>query len=461
VARGAHGATLAGAIWGLARLLVRLFYRVERTGLDVPDGPVLLVANHANGLLDPAIVVVTSRRRPRFLGKSTLFSIPVVGWFVRQVGTIPVFRRTDGADTSRNEEMFRAVQAALASGDAVCLFPEGISHSSGRLEPLKTGAARIALGAAAKGVPVRVVPIGLNFQDKEVFRSSVIVTYGAPIDCGPLAAGHAADPVEAVRALTGEIATRLRDGMIEAEPTSDADLVARVERVYSAARGLDRAPAAVVERRRLVAEGMRTLRERDPERFALLYEQLRRYERRLARFGLTEDAVNRRVPLAAAVRLAARESALAAILWPLIAAGVLAFAVPYQLVRLATVGLRASLDLQATVKIGLGLVFYPMWVCGLAWAAWRAWGGTWGLAALLALPALAVATILAQEREAAVLETVRGTLAAWRTRDETEDRLSRQRSAIAALLDETYSWLREDPTGTNPAEAGSHVRQSG
>jgi 1-acyl-sn-glycerol-3-phosphate acyltransferase len=437
---------LAGAIWGLARLLVRLFYRVERTGPEVPDGPILLVANHANGLLDPAIVVHTSRRRPRFLGKSTLFSMPFVGWFVRRVGTIPVFRRQDGADTSRNEDMFHAVHQALAGGDAVCLFPEGVSHSTGRLEPLKTGAARIALGAIAEGVPVRIVPIGLNFDDKEVFRSTVVVTYGAAIDCAPLAAGYATDPVEAVRSLTARIAARLRDGMIEAEPTTDADLVARVERIYAVARRLDRAPAAVVERRRLIADGVRTLRERDPERFALLYEQLRRYERRLARFGLTDDTVDRRVSAATAARFTLRETVLAAILWPIVAAGVLVFAAPYQLVWLAAAALPASRDQLATNKIGFGLAVYPSWVGGLAWLASRTWGSPWGLVTLLTLPALAIAALLAQEREAAVIETARGTLAAWRTRDETEGRLSRQRTAIAALMDETYRWLQESRT---------------
>jgi 1-acyl-sn-glycerol-3-phosphate acyltransferase len=449
VAGAARRWPLASAIWGLARLLVRLFYRVERTGPDVPDGAVLLVANHANGLLDPAIVVHTSRRRPRFLGKSTLFSIPLIGWFVRQVGTIPVFRQKDGADTSRNEETFRAVRQALAGGDAVCLFPEGISHSSGRLEPLKTGAARIALGALAQGVPVRIVPIGLNFEEKEAFRSTVVVTYGAPIECARFSADRGPEPVEAVRALTRVIADRLRDGMIEAEPTTEADLVARVERLYAAARALDRAPSAIVERRRLIADGMRTLRERHPDRFALLYEQLRRYERRLARFGLTEDAVNRKVPPAAAARFAVRESLLALTLWPVIAAGVLVFAVPYQLVRLAGDALRTSLDQRATAKIGFGLVVYPLWAGGLAWAASRVWGSPWGLVTLLSLPVLAVATLLAQEREAAVLAAVRVTLAAWRTSDDTEGRLSNQRAAIAALMDETYRWLREAGTGNS------------
>ena len=81
-----------------------------------------------------------------------------------------------------------------------------------------------------------------------------------------------------------------------------------------------------------------------------------------------------------------------------------------------------------------------------AWIASRSWGSPWGLMTLLCLPVLGVATLLAQEREAAVIDTVRATLAAWRTRDGTEGRLSKQRAAIATLMDETYRWLQEDGT---------------
>ena len=80
----------------------------------------------------------------RFLAKSTLFK-GAFGPLMRAAGAIPVYRRQDAADVQRNAESFAAVDAALAGAEAVCIFPEGISHSSGMLEPLRTGAARMAL----------------------------------------------------------------------------------------------------------------------------------------------------------------------------------------------------------------------------------------------------------------------------------------------------------------------------
>lgn len=429
-------------VWGLARAAVWLFYRIERFGADVPDGPVVLVANHSNGLLDPSLIVATSRRQPRFLAKSTLFSMPVISWFVRGAGSIPVYRRQDaGVDAARNEATFEAVHQALLDGDAVCLFPEGISHSSGRIEPLRTGAARMVLGAAGRGARVAVVPVGLNFHRKAVFRSTVLVAYGPASWPDAWVEQHAADEAGAVRGLTRQIEEHLRDVVVEAEPTEDAHLVARIERLYAAARRLPRSREAVLERRRLIADGLRALRARDPERYALVYEQLRRYERRRARFGLVEGGYLREVPLATAVRFTVRETLAAIALGPVALVGAIAFAVPYQVVRAFAWISRASLDQVATVKIFASAVFYALWIGGAALLAWR-WGGA-GAALLTAagLPVLGLAALFAIEREAAVFEIVRSYLASRSTRDATEVRLMRRRAAIADLLDETYRWL--------------------
>ena len=69
------------------------------------------------------------------------------------------------ASTPRaTRETFAAVERALAAGDVICLFPEGVSHVSGRLEPLRTGAARMALAAAAAGRHVSIVPVRAEFR---------------------------------------------------------------------------------------------------------------------------------------------------------------------------------------------------------------------------------------------------------------------------------------------------------
>ena len=168
---------LAGFI---ARAAVHVFYQVDRAGM--PPAPVLLILlpNHPNALLDPALI----RATPAAISgswPSRRCSADCSGRSCRASGAIPVFRKQDeGADVSRNAEMFAAVDAALARGEAICVFPEGISHSSGKLEPLRTGAARMALSALAQGTPVQLVPVGINPHRKTMFRSRMTVIYGQP-----------------------------------------------------------------------------------------------------------------------------------------------------------------------------------------------------------------------------------------------------------------------------------------
>src|SRR5687768_8276660 len=162
----------------------------------------LFVANHANALLDPAIIWTTAGRDVRFLAKSTLFDGPFRP-FLAGAGAIPVYRRKDqGVDTSRNAEMFSAVDAALREGDAVCIFPEGVSHSRGRLLELRTGAARIVLAAETSGTRVALVAVGLNFDRKTRFRSRVTVAYGPAFYASDLATEKPQENHDAVRMLT-------------------------------------------------------------------------------------------------------------------------------------------------------------------------------------------------------------------------------------------------------------------
>src|SRR6187455_1300204 len=152
------------AVRWLAKAACWIFYRTDCIGSIPQQGAVLLLPNHPNALLDPALVWATAERDVRFLAKSTLFD-GLFGPVLRGAGAIPVYRRIDhGVDTSKNAETFAAVSAAFAAGDAVCIFPEGISHSTGRLEPLRTGAARMTLDAERRGTAVALIPVGLNFD---------------------------------------------------------------------------------------------------------------------------------------------------------------------------------------------------------------------------------------------------------------------------------------------------------
>ena len=83
------------------------FRRIETVNADsVPSGTgVIFVMNHPNGLIDPALVFVALPRRIAFLAKSTLFRMPIIGWIMRTVGALPLYRRIDaGEDGSQNQQ---------------------------------------------------------------------------------------------------------------------------------------------------------------------------------------------------------------------------------------------------------------------------------------------------------------------------------------------------------------------
>jgi 1-acyl-sn-glycerol-3-phosphate acyltransferase len=432
----------------VAGLAATIFYRIDAIGAPPADGPALLLPNHPNALLDPAVVWFTADRDVRFLAKSTLFAWPL-GPVLRGAGAIPVYRRTDaGSDLARNAEMFAAVGDALRAGDAVCIFPEGMSHSSGRLEPLRTGAARIALDAAQADIRVALVAVGLNFDRKARFRSRVTVAYGPPFFCDARTDTVAHEPEKVVvRRLTDRIALHMRDLMIEASPDADSPLVERIDRLYSSARGLPGDAADRLERRRLIANAIERLRAADPGRYAEVRMRMRRYDDRLQRFGLRDSQLDGAPPLQEVVEFTARELLLAIVLVPLSVAGLLTFAIPYWLTELITRSSIHEEDVRATGKVVVGATVYGLWMFLIAILMCFETGAVWGFVVLVAMPVMAVASLLAIERETAVVDAIRAWFLLRRTRRTAVQRLRKRRSELADLLDEVRSWL--DGTDTN------------
>ena len=416
----------------VAAVIAHTFYRVDHVGAPPAEGPVLLMPNHPNALLDPAMVMATAGRPIRFLAKSTLFQTPLRPVLVA-AGAIPVYRRQDeGVDTSKNVETFAAVDRALAAGDAVCIFPEGISHSSGKLEPLRTGAARMALSAAGKGVPLQLVPVGLNPDRKTDFRSRITVVYGRPF---------AVDPGLSVADLTAEITRHMRRLIVEADPDADAALIRRVERLYLSERGAGRDTEAKIERRRAIAAGIHRLRDADPAWYESALLQLRRYDERMRRFGLRDRVLDWNTSRRDAIRFLAREIPRAVLLVPIALAAIVIFAVPYALTALVGKTQRYT-DQTASAKVIAGVIFYTVWTLALAWVSRSTWGNGAGLVTALVLPALLLGGIAAIEREFSAWRTARAWWALRGTHPNTRQRLRRHRAELADVLDQVNATLK-------------------
>src|SRR5215216_8208760 len=157
------------------------------------------------------LVFAALPRRISFLAKSTLFRIPVIGGLLRTVEALPLYRRADaGEDVSQNLRTFEACRRLLLRGRCVALFPEGLSHNAPKLQPVKTGAARIALGAAVPGL--RIVPVGLYYTSKTSFRGEALLRFGGPLDVPSVEPDERGEPPrEAVRDLSARIEAALRE----------------------------------------------------------------------------------------------------------------------------------------------------------------------------------------------------------------------------------------------------------
>jgi 1-acyl-sn-glycerol-3-phosphate acyltransferase len=397
---------------------LRLFFRrieTSRAELAPPEGPLVFVLNHPNGLIDPGLVFAALPRHVSFLAKSTLFDLPVIGALLRAVEALPLYRRADaGSDLSQNRRTFEACRRLLRRGRAIALFPEGVSHNSTKLLPVKTGAARIALGAASvaddeeddddkygaqrlgltdetRQFRLRIVPVGLYYTSKTSFRSEALLRFGEPLEVFPVELDGDGEPQRAdVNELSARIEEALRGVTLNVESEEQLEVAQRAERLFSSVyEGLNvRLPLAARFDflRRFAAERLGRLAGVG----AGLDQRLQRHEEELRRIGIAPEnlSLSRHSAWYVFRHFLLRVGLLLA-LSPLAIAGAALHYPAYLLCALlARLFPRHGVDeIAPTVKILAAVVLMPLtWlaVTGLAfyWWGWRA--------ALVALPSAIV-----------------------------------------------------------------------
>ncbi|MEM6456313.1 MAG: lysophospholipid acyltransferase family protein [Acidobacteriota bacterium] len=394
----------AHRLWrALCALVVRVFYRrFEVDGREhLPaEGPVLLCANHVNALVDAVVVQAACDRPVHPLARSGLFRSPVLRPFLALQGAVPVARRHPGRDAASvrtaNAAAFEKVHARLAAGGVLLIFPEGQSHSDPHLRPIKTGAARLVLGAHQRGIDPPIVPVGLTFPRKGTFRGSVLVRFGPPIESArfapiaPAPASAAGDdgpavpaPADAsaarqVKRLTRAIQRGLAGVTLELDDWLDLQL-ARQVRAFLDELEDRRHPAPLAQRfdeLRRIVEAYHGLRLTQPDKAAILREKLRRFSELRATHRVRDDHLSlrrRRWTL----QLVARTLLHLTVGLPLTLWGWLNAAVPFAITRALSRRSARGRDQYDTAGILIGApVFAGAWFVQTAAVAWLAWGRT-------------------------------------------------------------------------------------
>jgi len=356
--------------WWLAGIFARIytlvmFRRVDVTGPTAAQGPRLIVANHFGGLVDAIVVVRALGGLPHIVAKSTLFKSLPLKLILRALGVVPVYRRSDHSDVTKNASSFHEVTKVLSKGRTVLIFPEGTVTDSQELQKVRTGAARMALNAIEAGVEdLEIVPLGITYEDKVASRSRVLVEVGDRITEEDIAELAGDEPVAdtnrgLVDRLTALIARRL------ASVSPDFGSLVRERMMMLAAAihlrtGMEKAFAepSMADLRTVAQQLALSTDPDDDTRFAATG----RYQLALSGSGLEDDQIQPRPKTTDLARVALRRGIIVALVAPFALIGLTANLIAILLV----IGVGALVKepvSKGTARVVTGIVVFPLsWI---------------------------------------------------------------------------------------------------
>ncbi len=388
----------------LRRALGFYFYDIQASGQEtIPDeGPLIFAANHPNSIMDTVILGSQTKRQIRFMARSGLFENPLVNAIFRNFEVIPIFRsHDDDGSTRKNVDSFHRAYEALEDGGCIGIFPEGKNSPDRKVQKLKTGTARIALATESRNdfsLGVKVQPVGLNFEDRDRFLSSVLIRFGEPIDIREYADLYRDDERSAALELTEHIERDLRDLATHIEDDRNHQLVIDIHDIYGnelaeqligdldldidlrplthklwdRARST-RGPRPDLEDRFMleqrIADAVAHYQQRDPGLVARVRMDIRRYRDHLRQVRLHHELLEEGIELTGQRREAVMMTAYALGLGPVAIYGFINNAIPYALVRMM---IRRQPDEAMVAFAGFctGLLAFPLFYFLQGWALW-------------------------------------------------------------------------------------------
>ena len=345
-----------------------IFYRnVYSMGLEnIPeDGAVIFAPNHQNALMDALIIMSIKSWQPVFMARADIFA----GQFVRRLlflmKILPIFRMRDGKESlKQNDAVFNKAVEVLRKRRYLVIYPEASHKGIRKLRPLKKGITRIAFmaeEASNYSLDVKIVPVGINYQDYYEFRTDVLINFGKPISVKEYRAQYEENPQKAHHDLVQRVTEELSSLIIDIRDTENYDNFETARTIYAPI--IVRKEGKIVNNfqnqllaGRKVVKIMDDMKQNDPETFDTLNLYLRQYREGLNAANLRDWIIRRKFKAAGVVL----RTLILVALSPLALFGFVNNFIPYFSPFLLTNRVKDR-NFHSSLRFALYLFLFPIW----------------------------------------------------------------------------------------------------
>lgn len=359
---------LYNALKILVRFGIRIYYsevKVRNSHYLNHDGPMIIIANHPNALMDAWLLGTISPKPIYYMTKASFFNNKLKMRFLRSLNMIPINRSSETKNEAvDNNSTLEECYKLLSEGKTLVIFPEGTSYMEIFLRQFKSGTARIALEAESRNngkLGLKVVPVGLIYTQGEKFRSSIMVNIGEGSGITQHLEEYKTNHSSAARKLTKEFRKMLENVLITAQNKEQETLITSLTEALQS-KYLHNAVNVESE-----FDLMKKIRNRielysleQPEQIVKIQKLLANLNWNSEKMEIKNDFLDRGLRSRMFIRQIITSLIALTIGFPIYVFGLIHNVIPYKLTDLIILKSKMSKEFYAAIALLLGLVLYPL-----------------------------------------------------------------------------------------------------
>jgi len=356
----------------IVTLGLRIFFKkIVISGEDnlVNHGPLIIVSNHPNTLMDPLIIAAVFKQQLGFIANASIFRHKLLKKILTYFHVIPIYRKQDllPGEQADHQKTFAQCHQYLDQGGSVLIFPEGTSIYELKLREIKTGTARIALSMEdgfdfKRGL--QILPIALDYTDPIQFRSSLSIHILPTISLTGYKNVYAQNEEEGVKMLTEEIRQKLAEFVIDTSDKPQENFLVKAHKFFYSYQDPSSKwyvnPKKSLEIRSEMAVYLQNLKGDNPEFYASLEKKTLRYFEMLKKAKLSLGFFSKEFLNLNPWRRLLSMFVLLTLLLPAYLFGLLTNYLPYKLPGKLFRLLKLDIEYKAPFQMVLGMILFPI-----------------------------------------------------------------------------------------------------